>query len=127
MIVITGDHEGIGIDRQKLREDPAVAKVLSPGQFTPLIVLNSPVSMRYDKVLGQMDMYPTLLQLLGLDRYHWRGMGQSILDPSKKGVAVSPLMEVVGEDSLSQDELRHYRDAYKVSDLMISCDYFKQE
>lgn len=80
---------------------------------------------RYDKVLGQMDMYPTLLQLLGLDRYHWRGMGQSILDHAKKGVAVSPLMEVVGDGSLSQDELRHYRDAYKVSDMMISCDYFK--
>lgn len=126
MIVITGDHEGIGIDRDEYVRDPKIAEYLSPEQFTPFIVLNSPVSMRYDKVFGQVDMYPTLLQLLGLDDYEWKGLGQSILDPSKKGFAVSPLMKIVGDTDIPADELRHAKEAYEISDLMISCDYFKE-
>ena len=50
--------------------------IISPERFTPLIVLNSPVHLRYEKVMGQVDLYPTLLDLLGADDYPWRGLGR---------------------------------------------------
>lgn len=124
MIVITGDHEGIGADRPELMKNPEAAKWLSPEQFTPFIVLNSPVQMRYDGVLGQVDMYPTLLQLLGLDAYPWKGLGQSILDPAKLPFAVTPQMGVVGMQQVPDSALRRAREAYAIGDLMICSDYF---
>lgn len=124
MIVITGDHEGIGADRPELIKNPVAAEWLSPHQFTPLIVLNSPVELRYDGVLGQVDMYPTLLQLLGLDTYPWKGLGQSILDPRKLPFAVTPQMETVGITDVPDSALRRAREAYAIGDLMICSDYF---
>lgn len=126
MIVITGDHEGIGIARKDYLKDEKLAEFLSPHQFTPFIVLNSPVEMRYDGVLGQADMYPTLLDLLGLDSYPWKGVGQSILDPAKRPFAVSPQGDTAGcTEGVSPQQLDHAKQAYEISDLMISCDYFK--
>ena len=124
MVVITGDHEGIGADRPELMKNPEAARWLSPHQFTPFIVLNSPVALRYDGVLGQVDMYPTLLQLLGLDSYPWRGLGQSILDPAKLPFAVTPQMETVGLTAVPDSALRRAREAYAIGDLMICSDYF---
>lgn len=125
MIVITGDHEGIGADRASFVKDKEVARWLSPNQFTPFLVLNSPVTMRYDGVLGQVDMYPTLLDLLGLRSYHWHGMGRSILDRGKLPYAISPTMDIVGTDSIPEAELRHAREIYSISDLIICSDYFR--
>lgn len=125
MIVITGDHEGIGINRQEYLKTPGVADFLSPGQFTPFIVLNSPVAMRYGGVMGQIDLYPTLLDLLGLEQYAWRGQGTSILRPNKKPYAVTPRRQVVGCDTVPADELSHAHKAYDIGDLIISTNYFK--
>ncbi len=124
MIVITGDHEGIGADRASFVKDPEVAKWLSPDQFTPLIVLNSPVELHYDGVLGQVDMYPTLLDLLRLDNYPWRGLGRSILDPGKRPYAITPGLQVVGDKDIPAAELDHARKAYAIGDLIICSDYF---
>lgn len=125
MIVITGDHEGFGTSRSGLYADPVGKDIISPQRFTPFIVLNSPVSLRYEKVMGQIDMYPTLLDLIGADDYPWRGLGRSILSPDKKGFAISSQMEIIGDTTgVSPAELQHARDAWRVSDLMICCDYF---
>lgn len=126
MIVVTGDHEGFGLNRKPLYDDPVGHDIISPNQFTPFLVLNSPVTMRYEKVMGQVDMYPTLLDLLGLDDYPWRGLGQSILSPDKKGFAITPQLEIIGDTvGVSQKELDHAKQAWKISDLIICCDYFR--
>ncbi len=122
LIVITGDHEGLATHRQALCESEGGRGIVSPEQFTPFIVLNSPVGMRYDKVMGQVDMYPTLLNLLQLDDYAWKGIGQSILSPLKKGFAVSPLLEIKG-DSIGEAEAAYARQSFDISDLMIRFDY----
>ncbi len=125
MIVITGDHEGIGADRAEWIKDPEIASFMSAGQFTPLIAVNSPVGLKYAGVLGQIDMYPTLLDLAGLDSYPWRGMGQSILDPSKKPFAVTPAGEIVGDASdATPEEIEHAKEGYAIADLIISTNYF---
>lgn len=122
LIVITGDHEGLANYRHELCEAPGGKGIVSDKTFTPFIVVNSPVGMRYDKVMGQIDMYPTLLNLLQLDDYYWKGLGQSILDPRKKGFAISPLNEPEGEDA-TPEEIAFAQKGYDISDLMIRFDY----
>lgn len=66
IVVIVGDHEGLASYRQELVGNPACRGLVSDKQLTPFIVLNSPVGMRYDKFMGQIDIYPTLLNLMQL-------------------------------------------------------------
>lgn len=126
LIVITGDHEGLAFYRNELCQAPAMQGIVSDKPYTPLIILNSPVGMRYEDVMGQIDIYPTLLQLLGLERYPWKGMGQSILSPTKRGLAVGSHMNVEGDasDSLT---LHHVQQAHDIADLMLRFDYLKEK
>ena len=124
MIVITGDHEGLASHRSELCKSKAGRGVISDKQYTPLIIINSPLGMRYDKVMGQIDIYPTLLNLLQLDDYRWTGMGQSILDAEKKPIAVGSLMNVEQEqeDAATVERLKK---AHEVSDKMLKFNYFR--
>ncbi|MGN1263634.1 MAG: LTA synthase family protein [Prevotella sp.] len=126
MIVITGDHEGLADNRGWLCRTEAGKGIVSEDEFTPFIVLNSPVAMRHTKVMGQVDIYSTLLNLLGLENYRWSGMGQSILDARKPAVAIGPHGNIKGDTlSLSPDSLRWMRQAHSVSDKIIRFDMLK--
>lgn len=86
--------------------------------------LYAPVGMRYDKFMGQIDIYPTLLNLMQLDAYRWHGLGQSILDPRKQGVAVGSVMNVEGTGS--DKEVERLKEAHTVSDYMLRYDWLKR-
>lgn len=120
LVVITGDHEGLASHRKALCRAEAGKGVISSQPFTPFIVLNAPCAGRHEEVMGQIDIYPTLLSLLGLEHYFWQGLGQSLLDPDKPNAAVSPQMQCVG-DTLVERLSR----AYSLSDQLIRSDYFK--
>lgn len=124
IVVIVGDHEGLASYRQELVGNPACRGLVSDKQLTPFIVLNSPVGMRYDKFMGQIDIYPTLLNLMQLDAYRWHGLGQSILDPRKQGVAVGSVMNVEGMGS--DKEVERLKEAHTVSDYMLRYDWLKR-
>ena len=124
IVVIVGDHEGLASYRQELVGNPACRAPVSDKQLTPFIVLNSPVGMRYDKFMGQIDIYPTLLNLMQLDAYRWHGLGQSILDPRKQGVAVGSVMNVEGTGS--DKEVERLKEAHTVSDYMLRYDWLKR-
>lgn len=124
IVVIVGDHEGLASYRQELVGNPACHGLVSDKQLTPFIVLNSPVGMRYDKFMGQIDIYPTLLNLMQLDTYRWHGLGQSILDPRKQGVAVGSVMNVEGTGS--DKEVERLKEAHSVSDYMLRYDWLKR-
>ena len=124
IVVIVGDHEGLASYRQELVGNPACRGLVSNKQLTPFIVLNSPVGMRYDKFMGQIDIYPTLLNLMQLDTYRWHGLGQSILDPRKQGVAVGSVMNVEGTGSDKEEE--RLKEAHTVSDYMLRYDWLKR-
>ena len=123
IVVIVGDHEGLASYRQELVGNPACRGLVSDKQLTPF-VLNSPVGMRYDKFMGQIDIYPTLLNLMQLDAYRWHGLGQSILDPRKQGVAVGSVMNVEGTGS--DKEVERLKEAHTVSDYMLRYDWLKR-
>lgn len=124
IVVIVGDHEGLASYRQELVGNPACRGLVSDKQLTPFIVLNSPVGMRYDKFMGQIDIYPTLLNLMQLEAYRWHGLGQSILDPRKQGVAVGSVMNVEGTGS--DKEVERLKEAHTVSDYMLRYDWLKR-
>lgn len=128
MIVIVGDHEGLAADREPILSTPIGRKLVSPNQFTPFIVLNAPIAIRYEGVMGQIDMYPTILNLMHLDDYIWKGMGQSILDPNKVPFAVDPQERAHTFDQIRipDSDLQRLQKAYKVSDLMLRFDYNKK-
>lgn len=126
MVVITGDHEGLADHRKGLCRTKAGKEIVSENEFTPFIVVNSPVAMHYTKVMGQVDIYTTLLNLLGLENYRWSGIGQSILDSGKPGVAISPQKGIKGDAlSLSRDELLRMKQSLEVSDRIIQFDKLK--
>ncbi|MDE5844257.1 MAG: LTA synthase family protein [Muribaculaceae bacterium] len=128
LILITGDHEGLASWRQGIRSvSPEAANLVSEGQFTPFILLNSPVTGRRNEVMGQIDMYPTLLNLLGLDDYRWKGMGQSIFAPDYPGFAVSALTKEISGDTTSVNPavINHLTRAQSISDAIIRTDYLK--
>lgn len=128
LIVITGDHEGLAADRAPLCASAAGRGVVSDKPFTPFIVVNSPVAMRYDAVMGQVDMYSTILNLMHLDEYRWKGMGQSILDPDKAPFAIGSQMNIEGDTAgVAKEEVERQEQAYTISDWMIKYDFFAMQ
>ena len=151
LIVIVGDHEGLADMRDDFCESDAGRGVVSENPFVPLIIANipdslrsmlcksdifnassggmneSPGCLRYDKVMGQIDVYPTLLDLLNLTDYKWDGLGYSILNPAKPGVAIDPHGKVYGDTTgISDVMMRHLNDAWNVSNEIIRYNYFER-
>ena len=115
-IVITGDHNA-----HSLFEKYRPAGVSGKENFIPLIVLNSGFkTKRFPAVAGQIDIYPTLLDILGLDDYKWRGVGRSLLR-YEPGCATRRTMETYG--TADDKEIMRQRTAWDVSDLLIRSNY----
>lgn len=122
LVVIIGDHEGLASWRNDIRsQSQEAADLVDARPITPFIVVNSPVGGKFDGIMGQIDMYPTLLDLLGLKDYPWRGLGQSILSPSYHSTAISTmtLKEYGDTTALSPALHDHLRSARAVSDALI--------
>lgn len=120
IVVKTGDHEGLAAQRRDLAE---ACDFVSPHQEVPLIVVNSPEGGRIDKVVGQVDIHPTLLQLMGLHGGGWRGMGRSALDAGHPGVAIGSQGDVCGDTAgVDAATMRHLCEARAVSDILICYD-----
>ncbi|UVO99221.1 hypothetical protein NXV86_04160 [Bacteroides sp. BFG-257] len=64
-----------------------------------------------------------MLNLLQLDDYYWTGLGESILNPKKKGFAVGSQMNVEGK-GYSPEDVEFAKKAYDISDEMIRFNYF---
>jgi len=132
LIVIVGDHEGLASHRSEIRESAIGARTVSAEKFTPFIVLNSTIPGRYDGVMGQVDVYPSLMTLVGMTDYEWQGLGQSIFDTGHPDAAIGSHMEVVTgpgfdhNDKNSGQIIEHLKDAHEISDRMITFDYLQR-
>jgi len=127
ILVISGDHDGT-------KQQPGQWKKYAEKQWhtsisqTPLIIVNSPVRKTYTPIAGQIDVYPTLLDMLGLKTYGWHGLGQSLFGKGKTGFAVNARYDEFGNTAKQSSELvLHTREAWQVSDLMIRKNYFEKE
>ncbi|MCM1319220.1 MAG: LTA synthase family protein [Muribaculaceae bacterium] len=120
VIIITGDHSAHG-----LFDSVRPPQVANQEKFIPLIVLNSGFERyTYPQVAGQIDIYPTLLDILGLEDYPWRGLGLSLLRHNPEG-ATRRNFEIYG--TLTPQETARQTTAWNVSELLIRSNYFSAE
>ena len=73
--------------------------------------------------MGQVDVFPTLLDVMGVGReqYYWRGLGESVLSDSVDA-AISRTGRLAGNPD-KQTELR-LRRMFELSDTLIRSNYF---
>lgn len=108
VLVLASDH------------DLDVGKRKSDGRIT-FVATNTGRTERIDRPVGQIDIFPTVVEIMELDG--WRGLGMSILDShncssvladgSKRGASDADI------DSLKQT-------IWHVSDLIVRSDYFRK-
>jgi len=126
MVVVVGDRGALSPWRQALRSDAAGAKLVSAEEYVPLLIINAPFGGRRKSVMGQVDVYPTLLDQMGLEA-DWCGVGFSALAAKSPRFAVSFNGRLVGNTSGSPAGMsEHVDNARKASDLMIRYDLLEE-
>lgn len=116
VVVITGDHHA-----HSLFDGVRPPEIAGKEKFIPLIVLNTGFKTHtFPEPAGQIDIYPTLLDILGLEDYKWRGVGLSLLRHTPGGATLRT-GETVG--TVSADERERQNRAWDVSDLLIRSNY----
>ena len=117
VIVIASDHTEL--------IDGAPCELTAPGATgneCTLLILNSGHPGRIENIVGQIDVYPTLLDIMGANQYKWKGLGYSLLRTPVDAAAIYE-GEVVG--NTSSPIIPHITRAWRVSDLLIRKHWFK--
>ncbi len=115
IIVIASDH-----NEATRGSDYIAAKAVAPNDIV-FLALNTGLTREIDYPVGQVDIFPTLLQIMDLTESKWKGLGCSIL--SYRGGIIDRQRNLHGEAESSVE--RHNREAWNVSDLMIRGNYFE--
>lgn len=112
-IVITADHNVLSHESRQTFNAFNKQHQLGFGEingYIPLVIyspeLTNPVHI--SQQVCQMDIYPTLLHILGCESYYWKGFGVNLLD--QEALDARPITP---------------SDAQSLSDKMIRADYFK--
>lgn len=104
LIAIISDHNEIDKNQIENRKE-----TLPEDKEIAMIILNGSQKLNYTSKMEQIDLYPTLLDLMGANNYPWKGLGHSIF--RKDSILLLPL-----------EERRSY-----ISDLIITKGYFKMK
>ncbi len=113
-LVITGDHTIFkgNLIRQfsGFAEENGFTTLYEYKNCCPLIISSPQIANKtiIDEVCYQMDIYPTILYLIGCEDYYWRGFGVNLLDSAARH-----------NRPILPDE------ASTLSDKMIRADYFR--
>ena len=112
VIIITGDHTIF--KKSQLKEyEPYILKHHLPmnknRNYVPLIIISSQINKNIciTDTCYQMDIFPTILHLIGCEDYYWKGLGVNLLDSVAR--SNRPITE---------------QDAYILSDKLIRANYF---
>ena len=120
IIVITGDHEQMTYNRYEGRE-----QLVAEDCFVPLIILNSPLpSMHTDEVIGQEDIYPSLLNMLGCCDYSFKGVGESVFGDNISNYAVFRTGIAAGGENVPNFTKQYRKNCWKLSDILLRMNYF---
>lgn len=112
VIVIVADHNA--------RESALLANKFKSHSI-PLIILNSGLDIKTHLAVGQIDVYPTILDVIGVHNYRWRGFGTSILRNPR--LTTSDLKTY---DRISDPYSYPSRYDWELSECMITGGYFKE-
>ena len=110
IVAIVSDHNDVDLNELEGR-DPTVDDT-----YCAMIVTGTVVTKSIDTPAGQVDIYPTLLDLAGCNDYSWKGLGSSLLrrEPASAADCDGTL---VGADSRTLE-------AWEVSRRIIKGNYF---
>ncbi|GAA0078819.1 LTA synthase family protein [Clostridium sp. CTA-5] len=132
VVAIMGDHTGVhkyynnSIENLSKKED---WYLYNGNPTVPLVIYDSSIKQgkTFDLYGGQIDVMPTLLYMLGIDKekYENTALGRNLLN-TKKSFAVLTDGTIKGEDSLSDKEKEVYKNILDLSDKMIRGNYFKE-
>lgn len=112
MIFIASDHNML------------VSDTMLPGSYSPIafFAINAGIGGCNDKPVGQIDIFPTILDLCGVsDDGKWRGVGRSMLEMDLK-TSVGPSGKVYGRDADSI--VKRQAEAWDISQKIIEGNYF---
>lgn len=115
LIVIASDHNDY-VDQSPYGR-PSIDK---DGEECVLLIVGAKLGKKIDSLIGQIDVYPTVLDLMGANNYQWKGLGQSIFRAPIQSVATSP-NEVTGHSNLEDRQ----KQAWDVSRIMVTKHWFK--
>lgn len=120
VIVITGDHEQVPYNKYVGREQVCVEDC-----FVPFIIVNSHLTSKHvDKVIGQMDIYPSLLNLMGCCDHSFMGLGESVFGDSISNYATYRNGMSAGGEEVSDIAKKYRMECWKISDILLRMDYF---
>ena len=111
-IVITGDHTCFQDEKRSQFKQYCINNNQDysvENARCPLIIISPKIreNIQNDNDIYQMDIYPTILQLIGCGQYCWKGFGVNIFDDTQ----------------ISSREFTE-EDAFSLSDKIISTNYF---
>ena len=111
-IVITSDHTIFKPAMLTDYVDYATHKnlsIASKENYCPLIIYSPQIegNVQIDELCYQMDIFPTILHLIGCEDYYWKGFGVNLLDSVAR--RNRPITE---------------KEAYELSDKLIRSNYF---
>ena len=114
VIVIASDHS------EPVDDDPAGRPALSKnGNECVFIVINGAHGKHIGGPVGQIDIYPTLLDVMGLNDYPWKGLGHSLLRH-----AVTSAAESIDDTFGTSPLLKQQQQAWTVSDILIRGNWY---
>lgn len=120
IIVITGDHEQMTFNTYEGRE-----KLRAEDCYIPFLIINSPLDSKHtDEVIGQVDIYPSLLTLMGCSDYSFRGLGDNVFGDNISNYATFRTGLEAGGTGVSETIKQHRKDCWKVSNILLRMDYF---
>lgn len=100
-LVITGDHT-IFTNEDRIKYSNILN--IEMYDYIPVIIYDKQLQQRIcDSVIGQADIYPTILHLLNCKNYYWKGVGVDLLDSTNC----------------------IHENAFEISDKLIRSNYFK--
>lgn len=119
VLVIASDHSDFVDTSPEGR--PSISQ---RGIETLFVIVNSGLPGRHIQgPVGQVDLYPTILDIMGANAYWWKGLGYSLVRHDVSSAALS-----AGESAgdTKSPLFIHQRDAWDVSTTVIKTNWWKQ-
>ena len=113
VVAIVSDHTQIYLNRIKGLTD---YQSVPDDWGIPLIISGCDTTLRHDPIVGQVDVFPTLLDVMGANAYRWKGLGHSLLRYNVTSAVQPRNMSILGDSNVVTS---HQREAWEVSRLLI--------
>ena len=114
VVAIVSDHTQIYLNRVQGKTD---YEWTEDDWGIPLIIAGCDTTLRYEPVIGQIDVFPTMLDVMGANAYPWKGLGHSILRYPITGAVQPRNMSVIGDSASVYT--RHQRQVWDISRMLI--------